>query len=127
MPSICHLPSSLVRATASERMPRRARSVTFQSTRFCTSSLSTSTSLTMMLGAPLVHLNVLPVCVQRTVPSVRLTVGSNGIKSSCSKWSIDGRSACVRTSVSSASRGGSRHFAASAAMRSTSRWSMPGV
>ncbi len=40
MPSICHLPASLVLATARERMPRRPRSMTFQLTRFATSSES---------------------------------------------------------------------------------------
>ena len=41
MPSICHLPSSLVLATARDRMPRRPRSMTFQLTRLATSSAST--------------------------------------------------------------------------------------
>jgi len=62
--------------------------LTFQSTRFCTSSLSISMSLASTLGAPFVHLNVRPVVESRIVPSVRLTVGSNGTNSTCSKWSL---------------------------------------
>jgi hypothetical protein len=60
-------------------------SLTFQLTRLATSSWSTSTSLRMMWGAPLVHLKVRP-SAALSVPSVRLMVGSKGRKSTCGRY-----------------------------------------
>mmetsp|Transcript_27204 Transcript_27204/g.44857 ORF Transcript_27204/g.44857 Transcript_27204/m.44857 type:complete len:236 (-) Transcript_27204:527-1234(-) len=74
-------PPRLVRATASERMPRSASSSTFPSTAAWMRALSAQSASTMC-GAPLVTLNSRPSGPCR-VASVRLSVGSKGVYSSC--------------------------------------------
>mmetsp|Transcript_545 Transcript_545/g.1474 ORF Transcript_545/g.1474 Transcript_545/m.1474 type:complete len:379 (-) Transcript_545:931-2067(-) len=126
-PSSFHCCPSSWRATARQRMPRWPKFCTWRSAAWQTwASVASSSSLMMMWGAPLVTLNTLP-SGPLSVPSVRLTVGSKGMKSICSNTSSEGRSAHDSTSVSSASRAGSFHLAASAAMRSSSFWSMLGT
>mmetsp|Transcript_3547 Transcript_3547/g.7590 ORF Transcript_3547/g.7590 Transcript_3547/m.7590 type:complete len:206 (+) Transcript_3547:1261-1878(+) len=117
MPAMCHFPSSFVRATVRQRIPRPPRSSMMCSTRSLISSLLWQ-SCSTMFGAPFVTLNTNP-SGPRSVASVRLMRGSNGTNSSCVYLSHSSRSAAPSTIVSSASRGGSRHFAASAASTST--------
>mmetsp|Transcript_34137 Transcript_34137/g.83948 ORF Transcript_34137/g.83948 Transcript_34137/m.83948 type:complete len:357 (+) Transcript_34137:1024-2094(+) len=128
IPSIFQSPSaSSWRATASERMPLFPSSKTFASTSALIASLLCVRSR-MTLGAPLVILNTLP-SGPLSVPSVRLVRGSKGMNSVCSYLSHLRKSwpDVASTIVSRASRGGSRHLAASAAWNSTVSLFSPGV
>mmetsp|Transcript_24320 Transcript_24320/g.79342 ORF Transcript_24320/g.79342 Transcript_24320/m.79342 type:complete len:258 (-) Transcript_24320:512-1285(-) len=126
MPSMYHPPvAPSARATASERMPRTARSCTLAAMASSTSALFSSMS-NSTLGAPLVTRTRLPSGLLM-VASVRLTVGSNGTKSSCLKPARRLVSTALRTSVSRASRGGSHHLAAMAALMRTSSRVTPAV
>mmetsp|Transcript_19942 Transcript_19942/g.31368 ORF Transcript_19942/g.31368 Transcript_19942/m.31368 type:complete len:251 (+) Transcript_19942:1086-1838(+) len=80
-PRNCQRPPWSVRATASERMPRSASSSTFPSTAAWMRALSAQSASTMC-GAPLVTLNSRPSGPCRAA-SVRLSVGSKGVYSSC--------------------------------------------
>ena len=118
MPAISHcvMSSASVRATLRHRIPRDARSVMMSFTCPWISAALWHIPSTMF-GAPFVTLNVTP--SRRSVASVRFNLGSNGRNSSCSYLSHSSRSADPSTIVSSASRGGSRHLAASAASTRT--------
>mmetsp|Transcript_20566 Transcript_20566/g.63972 ORF Transcript_20566/g.63972 Transcript_20566/m.63972 type:complete len:314 (-) Transcript_20566:978-1919(-) len=123
IPSIRHSSFSNVRATDRHRIPRIPRSVMIPSTRswICDAF---EHSFSTMFGAPFVTLNCTP-SGPTSVASVRFTRGSNGLYSSCLYASHRSRFAAPSTIVSSASRGGSRHFAASAAYTSTLSRSSP--
>mmetsp|Transcript_23799 Transcript_23799/g.32739 ORF Transcript_23799/g.32739 Transcript_23799/m.32739 type:complete len:390 (-) Transcript_23799:272-1441(-) len=114
-----------VRATARDRMPRLASERTMVSTlsRILSRSSDSSSST---CGAPLVTLKVSP-SGPSIVASVRLTEGSKGTKSVWVKRSRGARSRELRTRVSSASFGGSFHFAASAAASRTSSLVVPSL
>mmetsp|Transcript_13696 Transcript_13696/g.44016 ORF Transcript_13696/g.44016 Transcript_13696/m.44016 type:complete len:267 (+) Transcript_13696:1619-2419(+) len=117
IPTISIPPPSGLLATASARMPRCASSSTFAAkTAPMEERLASSHSRRTTSGAPLTTSKT-PPSGPRSVASVRRSFGSNGVKSSCSCLSrlAVSRHSARRTSVSSASLGGSFQRVARAA------------